>query len=276
MENIYADPVKVSVILPTYNRIHTLKRSIISVLNQGFTDYELLIIDDGSTDGTKEFIADIMDERIHYIKSPVNRGAANARNIGIRASKGKYIAFQDSDDEWLPDKLEKQVVVMDEADMLTGMVYTRLFYDLGDKGRIEYPPESMSLDQKSGYIYEQILHRNLVGTPTMLIRRECFNKVGMFNTQLRKLEDWELCIRIAKDYKIILVDELLLKAYLTPGSLSSDTVSNVQATLSMLKIYKEEYIKYNLLEEKVNEIKAHALKINKADEVNKLIETVLL
>ena len=276
MENIYADPVKVSVILPTYNRIHTLKRSIISVLNQGFTDYELLIIDDGSTDGTKEFIADIRDERIHYIKSPVNRGAANARNIGIRASKGKYIAFQDSDDEWLPDKLNKQVSVMDEADMLTGMVYTRLFYDLGDKGRIEYPPESMSFDQKSGYIYEQILHRNLAGTPTMLIKRECFNKVGMFNTQLRKLEDWELCIRIAKYYKIILVDELLHKAYLTPGSLSSDTVSNVQATLSMLKIYKEEYIKYNLLEEKVNEIKAHALKINKADEVNKLIETVLL
>lgn len=266
---------KATVIIPTYNRAKTLERSIKSVLTQTFSDYELIIIDDGSTDNTKELIIDIKDDRIHYIKSPVNRGAANARNIGIRAAKGEYIAFQDSDDEWLPEKLEKQVTALDKTDGETGMVYTGFFYDFGENGILEYPPKDMPYEIKSGYIYPQMLKRNLIGTPTMLVRKGCLNKVGMFNTTLKSLEDWELCLRISKEYKVYFVDESLHKAYITPGSLSSDIIASIQSTCCMLKLYKDDIIKFDILEYKIKEIQNYAKKINKIDEVNKIIDSII-
>ncbi len=273
-ENSVNQP-KATVIIPTYNRVKTLERSIRSILAQTYTDYELIIIDDGSTDNTKELIMEIKDDRIHYIKSPVNRGAANARNIGIRAAKGEYIAFQDSDDEWVPDKLEKQVKVLDSTDAEIGMVYSRFFYDLGGNRILKHPPESMSYEEKSGYIYPQMLKQNLIGTPTMLVRKECLNKVGMFNASLKSLEDWELCLRISKEYKVYFIDELLHKAYITPGSLSFDIMASVQATCCMLKLYKEDIIKYDLLEYKIRQILNYAEKINKVEEVNKIIDTII-
>lgn len=269
------ESVKVTVIIPTYNRMETLKRAITSVFRQTYTNYELLIIDDGSTDDTKKLVTGMNDDRIHYIKSPVNRGAGNARNIGIRAAKGEFIAFQDSDDEWMDTKLEKQVAALEAADDKTGMVYTRFFYDLGEKGRIEYPPDNLSYNEITGDIYQRVLQKNLVGTPTMLIRKECFEKVGMFNTVLRSLEDWDLCIRISKEYRIILVDELLHKAYIMPGSLSYDVLSAIQANCCMLKLYKDDIIRYGLLKDKIAHIQRLAEKINLVDEVTKLISSAL-
>src|SRR4030043_1337098 len=99
----------VSVIIPTYNRAHLVGRSIRSVLNQTYQDLEVIVVDDGSKDNTAEIVRGITDPRIVFLKHEKNRGVSAARNTGLKAARGKYIAFQDSDDEWLPQKLEKQL-----------------------------------------------------------------------------------------------------------------------------------------------------------------------
>src|SRR3989344_1865760 len=99
---------KVSVVLPTYNRAHTLERAVRSVLNQTHKDFELIVVDDGSTDNTRDIVVSFADGRIRYIKHESNKGVAEARNTGIGASRASLIAFQDSDDEWLPHKLALQ------------------------------------------------------------------------------------------------------------------------------------------------------------------------
>ena len=108
---------KVSIILPTYNRAHIIEKAIQSVLNQTYQDFEIIIIDDGSKDDTKKIIRGFQekDNRIKYIRFEENKGAAAARNAGIKMSKGEYITFQDSDDEWLPEKLEKQMKIIETS-----------------------------------------------------------------------------------------------------------------------------------------------------------------
>ena len=105
----------ISVVLPTYNRGPLIMRAVKSVLEQTYSDIELLIVDDGSTDCTRAVISAIQDPRVKYLYQETNRGACAVRNIGIRAAKGEYIAFQDSDDVWHPDKLEKQLSYLKET-----------------------------------------------------------------------------------------------------------------------------------------------------------------
>ena len=105
----------VSVIITTYNRAHLVGKAIKSVLNQTFQDFELIVVDDGSTDNTEEVINSFNDTRIRYIRHKINKGGNAARNTGLRNSKGEYIAFLDSDDEWLPEKLERQLEVFKKS-----------------------------------------------------------------------------------------------------------------------------------------------------------------
>lgn len=114
----------VSVVLPTYNRAHLLSESIGSVLAQGYSDFEILVVDDGSTDNTREVVAGIDDKRIRYVELTPNRGQASARNVGIKEAKADLIAFQDSDDIWMPEKLGMQVSALRESPPGTGVVYT--------------------------------------------------------------------------------------------------------------------------------------------------------
>ena len=116
----------VSIILPTYNRAHTLRKAVDSILNQTYKDFELIVVDDGSTDDTYNLIKSINDYRIVYVKHEKNKGAAAARNTGIKLAKGKYIAFQDSDDEWYSHKLEKQMEII-ENNKLIDIVYSSFF-----------------------------------------------------------------------------------------------------------------------------------------------------
>ena len=114
----------ISVIIPTYNRAHLIKRSAQSVLNQTYKNLELIIVDDGSTDNTKEVIDSLNDERIVYVKQE-NHGVSSARNTGINVANGKYIAFQDSDDIWHSDKLEKQINTLKQNN--ADIVFCKIF-----------------------------------------------------------------------------------------------------------------------------------------------------
>ena len=114
--------IKVSVIIPTYNRAKLIKRSILSVLNQTYQNFEIIVVDDGSADDTKSVVESFNNPKIRYIRHDINKGQSAARNTGIKNAKGKYIAFQDSDDEWLPEKLEKQMSCFESPSSHSGIV----------------------------------------------------------------------------------------------------------------------------------------------------------
>lgn len=197
----------VSVILPVYNREFTIGRAIESVLNQSYTNIELIIVDDASDDGTAEMIRLYNDKRITLIQSKNRGGAAKARNMGVKVAKGKYIAFQDSDDEWLPTKLEQQIAFMEKNDFKVSFCPYRLYAEK------EYvvPCEYLSL---SSFQIKEILKKgNVIGTPTLVVRHEVFKEIGLFDENMPALQDYELAIRIAKKYEIGCLSEILVNAY---------------------------------------------------------------
>jgi len=200
---------EVSVIIPTFNRSHVLLRSVQSVLNQTYQDFELIIVDDGSTDDTEKLVKSLSGEKIKYIRHQKNRGRSAARNTGIRLARGNYIAFQDDDDEWCPEKLEKQIMAYTTASPEVGVVYTNRnwIYD-----KYEYMPTSSSYKME-GYIFNQLLRLNFIAPQTSLIRKECFLKAGMFDESLLRMQDVELFLRISQYYQFKYIDEPLVNMY---------------------------------------------------------------
>ncbi len=227
-----ANPV--SVIIPTHNRAGLLPRAARSVLNQTFRELELIIVDDASTDETEQVVAALNDPRVRYIRHDRNRGAPAARNTGIEAAHGKYVAFQDSDDEWLPEKLEKQMEVFkpgSDADV----VYCRMLLERAGS-TITIPGPEITVVQ--GDVLSQLLAGNFVSTQTLLLRRECLEKVGGFDTRLPRFQDWELVIRLAEAYRFRFVNETLVRAYETPGNISSDDAAGARAMEIILEKHR--------------------------------------
>jgi len=227
----------VSVIIPTYNRAHLLGRAIQSVLNQTYQDFELIIVDDASSDNTEEVVKSFHDDRIKYIRHDENKGAGAARNTGIKAARGEYIAFQDDDDKWLPNKLEKQVKVLEDSPPEIGVVYTD--FQRFDK-KSENKPKMVKVMRISGDIHGALLEDNFIGTPTVLVKKQCFEKVGMFDEELPQLEDWELWIRISKYYHFRYIKEPLVDSYEVAGGISSNAPAHIVARELILKKHFED------------------------------------
>ncbi|QHQ60685.1 glycosyltransferase [Anaerocolumna sedimenticola] len=226
----------ISIIIPTYNRAKTIVAAVKSVLEQTFIDFEIIVVDDASIDNTGELIQELQDQRIRYIKNDHNKGANASRNIGILHSKGSYIAFQDSDDVWRKDKLEKQIDLIIKADKNVGVVYTGFMHHRGK--RIDYiPSKSISLYDKNGGIYQYLLLTkiNIVSTQTILVKKECFDTVGVFDENMPRLQDWEMCIRLAQKYEFILIDEPLVDVYFTSESISANPLAYIKARCIMLR-----------------------------------------
>jgi glycosyltransferase involved in cell wall biosynthesis len=218
----------VSVVIPTFNREHYIGRALESVLNQTYTDYEIIIVDDGSTDKTGEIIRRYQEtaDNIRYIRTTENKGASAARNTGIQEACGTYIAFQDSDDVWMPEKLEKQVKILSETGPAVGLVYTGFWLVKGDTQ--QYIPHP-SYKKREGYIANEILKGSFIGTPTILIKKECFEHMGLFDESLPQLQDWELMIRVSERYQFRFIDEPLLLAHHQGNNISVDQASNIRA-----------------------------------------------
>ena len=229
----------VSVIIPTYNRAHLITRAIRSVLDQTYRDFELIVVDDGSTDNTVEIVNGFNDPRIKYIRHDKNRGAAAARNTGIKAARGSYIAFQDSDDEWLPDKLEKQLQAFKNASPEVGVVYTGICRLINNK-KVYF--ESTDKKGKEENLYRSIL-KNSVYIQSAVVRKECFAKAGMFDEELPTWEDRELLFRVSKYYHFKCVAEPLTWIYCTPGSLSTAVDKNIRVVQYILVKHENEFKK---------------------------------
>jgi len=246
----YEEPL-VSVILPTYNRAHIIEKSIKSVLDQTFTNFELLIVDDGSDDNTEKVVKNIDDPRIKYIKCMENKGANVARNIGISTAKADYIAFQDSDDEWYTDKLKKQVTAMQGSLPSIGVVYSG-YWRMQDNKKTYIPTETTT--QLEGDISYQLLMSNFIGTPTMLIRKECFEKVGNFDEKLPRFQDWDLVIRLSKYYHFKYINEATMNAYIQTDSLTSNQEAQFMAYKMIFKKHYNDFSKDKKLFIKSHEV----------------------
>ncbi len=226
----------VSVIIPTYNRAGTLMRSIQSVIDQSYTEWELIIVDDGSTDHTKDIVKSVMEQdlRVRYIHCPENKGQASARNTGIQEARGEYIAFQDSDDCWMPDKLQSQMSMMEDHPEY-GLVYGQVVYDEGGRLSVPYPPVDAGEQ-----VFKACLKQNQIGTPTMLVRKVVFDTIGLFDTTLAALEDYELALRITKHFPTGFIAAPVLKAYKSADSVSRDLGNHLIASCIILRKYEKE------------------------------------
>jgi glycosyltransferase involved in cell wall biosynthesis len=198
--------VKISVIIPTYNRASLIARAVDSVLSQTLNDFEVIIIDDGSKDNTKEVLQQY-EGKIKYIYQN-NGGISKARNRGIQESVGKYIAFLDSDDYWAPKKLEVQTKVLDENPRV-GIVYARMPI-VNEHGDIL----GMKPNGVSGKNFQELLRVwGDLPTSSVMTRRECFDRVGVFDDDLPPMEDIDMWLRIAHSYDLYEVEGKVLAYY---------------------------------------------------------------
>lgn len=227
----------ISVILPTYNRAAFLPGAIESVLGQTYQDIELIIIDDGSTDDTEAVVAPFLnDQRTRYIRQ-MNAGAAAARNHGLSLRQGKYVAFIDSDDTWVRDKLEIQFEIMKylpdagivcsdfssvDNDGCREKSHIRSYFSVLDDYNLRYedvfqhvmqqPVQGFGTDEKVywGNIYETMIFGNIILTSTCLCREEVFKNAGDFDTRYGTLEDYDLFLRISRRFPIAFIDKPLV------------------------------------------------------------------
>lgn len=200
---------QIAVIIPTYNRAHLIERAVRSVLSQTWRDFELLVVDDGSTDSTPTLpIFKTPDPRLRYIRHPENKGVSFARNTGVQESTSPWIAFLDSDDEWLPQKLEKQMAYA-SAHPAMEIHQTRELW-IRNGVRVN-PPKTH--EKSGGDLFAASLKRCMITPSSVMLKRELFLQTGGFNESLTACEDYDLWLRITCRHEVGLVDEYLLKRY---------------------------------------------------------------
>lgn len=220
----------VSVILPTKNRARMVREAIQSVLAQSYSRLELIVVDDGSTDDTPATLAARVDERIRVLSLPESRGASGARNAGIEAAKGAWIAFQDSDDLWLPDKLRKQVdCALAHPDCVA--VYTSYWRNDGSAREV-LPRPGPGLD---GAVLPRLARGNFITTQTLMVRADVARSAGGFDVSLSALNDWDFALRIAQAGAIRWVPEPLVEYRLQVDSLTASQDVFVENYLQILE-----------------------------------------
>jgi len=217
----------ISVIIPVFNRAEKVLDAIHSVLSQTYTDYELIVVNDGSTaDFSKA--RELVTENGHRFIDISWGGVARARNIGVKESRGKYLAFLDSDDSWLPEKLQYQIEYLESHPEIRICQCEETWYRLGKfvnpKNRHKKP---------SGDVFESSLELCLISPSAVMLERSLFDEVGGFNEKLLVCEDYDLWLRITKDYQV----ETLPKAYVIKNGGHDDQLSRSKEAIDRFRIY---------------------------------------
>jgi glycosyltransferase involved in cell wall biosynthesis len=220
---------KVSVVIPAYNAMHYLPETLNSVFKQTYQDFEVLVVDDGSTDSIQDwFDRNVTDVRVKLIAQR-NQGLSAARNTGIGRAQGEYIAFLDADDLWHPLKLAKQVDYLDHYAEV-GLIYNWVaIIDADSK-----PTGRIMGGTIAGNVFAEILQRNIIDCPSVLVRRQCFDRVGLFDVTLRSVEDWDMWIRIAAHYAFAVTQEPLVYYRQHSGNMSKNWKVMEQAFLQAI------------------------------------------
>ncbi len=234
----------VSVIIPAYNAEKFLPKTLESVLSQTYKNIEVLIIDDGSQDGTAEIVKSIAqkDSRVMLLQQE-NLGVAAARNLGIDNSKGEFIAPIDADDIWYPRNLEKQVQCMQQADSSVGLVYSWSI-DINEEDKLTGDFRAANIE---GDVFTTLLCHNFLGNASStLIRRSCIEKIGGYNTQLKAqnaqgCEDWDFYLRIAEECQFKVVPEFFIGYRKIANTMSGDYKKMAKSHDLMLQEIKQKH-----------------------------------
>lgn len=229
-------PPLVSVVLPTYNRAATLERAIESVLNQTFTDFELIVIDDRSTDETDIVLSKYLGLDNVKLLSQLRPGCSVARNIGVGIAQNRYIAFQDSDDEWLPDKLAKAVAALEDTGDEVGVFYSDMLRVAADGTCADFKAPDV---ERNLLINEATLDYQVfcIGIQSVVIKRECFDEAGYFDEALPRFIDLELLIRLSDKFRFLHYHEPLVKYHVVEG-ISTNTQALVAARRYLIRKYR--------------------------------------
>lgn len=219
----------ISVVIPCFNRARSIERAVRGVLQQSYPNLELIVVDDASTDASTTIVEAIDDPRLRLIRHETNKGAAVARNTGVAAAKGALIAFQDSDDNWFPEKLDVQMhnfCGLPEdyvAVFCTKVVYGR---SIDAAGRSVFGARRVACvpgpgkAPVSGDLSATFLKGNIMGPPTVLLKRSAFDEAGGFDRRLKNNNDWDFHIRLSRLGRIGFIDEPLMFVYDSPDGIS--------------------------------------------------------
>jgi glycosyltransferase involved in cell wall biosynthesis len=213
-----------SVIIPTHNRAEMLRRAIASALAQTFTDIELIVVSDGSSDHTAEVVESFADPRLCFLRHDTARGASAARNTGLRQARGEFVAFLDDDDEWLPEKLALQVPVLAAAAPEVGLVYCW----------IEYVQDGAVVERRcpilKGDIFRQMLDRQAItNSSALLVRREAALRICGFDEQLPRGNDGDFIRRLCRHFQVEVIPQLLVRVHVGhPDRITVDNDLNLR------------------------------------------------
>lgn len=230
---------KIDVVIPVFNGELYLEYTVKSIINQSYKPQAIIIVDDGSTDKTERMCNKLKSHhsQIKYIRQ-TNAGLSAARNSGIRQSKTEYIAFCDSDDIWEKEKLAKQVQLIKSSKFSQlGLIYCD-YYNIDEQGKhITYQSMNLHKDIR-GYVLNKLMEGNYIASSGsgVLVKRECFVEVGMFDEKLTSCEDWDMWIRIAHTYQVDYVNEKLVGIRRSVRSMSKD---GVRMCIGMAMLYRK-------------------------------------
>lgn len=224
----------VSIVIPTYNRSELLKKAVKSLQVQTCQNIEIIIVDDCSSDDTAEVVKNMKDVRIRYIKHETNKGGSEARNTGLKQANGKFIGFLDSDDQWLPDKLEKQLNAFKENPS-AGVVYT------GVKVVNENRVIEEVIPQYKGNLLTKLIEGNCLNTTSsILVKKELLIEVGGFDGSFPSCQDWDLYLRLALITNFDYVKDPLVLFYQHDGErITTNKRASAQGHMQIFKKYKE-------------------------------------
>lgn len=231
----------VSVILPTYNRTKTLAAAMTSVLSQSYADLELIVVDDASRENVEAVVRGYTDPRVRYLRRAKNGGAGAARNTGLAAARGRLIAFQDSDDLWLPGKLERQIAFFETLpDSVRVVIGSKIIYGRDSNfrygsGKVAYAPcpeKSLRLDEDQ---LGAILMENRLSVQNALFRRDCMPNLDWFDERLRANEDWEFAVRLVQNTKVFEDVEPVVLGFISADSISSNRRRYLMGDLKILR-----------------------------------------
>lgn len=225
---------EVSVIILTYNRPQMLRKALLSVTAQTFHDFEIIIIDDASQDESTQMIESFADPRITYVRNSFNQGEGKSRNTGLQHATGRYVAFLDDDDEWLPKKLELQTKLLNRCPDAVGGVYTGARDVDAFTGRLV----RTRIPDKRGDIFLDLLRENFLSTSSVLLRRECFERCGQFDDEIPAGLDYDMWLRIATQFRFEFVQTILVQHGIHPQRLTEDMQIQIRGRESLLEKYR--------------------------------------
>ena len=264
--------MKISVIIPTYNRKHTLQRAIDSVLVQTFKPFEIIIVDDGSEDGTREWLLQNYPS-VQYIHQP-NNGVSSARNKGIQISQGSWIALLDSDDEWMPEKLESQSRFI-EVNRDSSFCHTNEIW-IRNGVRVNQMKKHKKF---GGDIFKHCLDICRISPSSSIIKKDVFEEVGAFDESLTVCEDYDLWLRVTAKFNILFLDEPLIKKYgghldqlsRVPEGIEQYRIRSLEKILSMGLLTKTQF--RSAKDMLIHKLNIYAKGLKKRDKYEELTST---